>query len=68
MADIPATRASLLLRLRDARNEAAWKEFVALYAPIIYNYASKHGLQDADAMDLSQEVIVPVPEAVSGLE
>jgi len=68
MTDIPATRASLLLRLREPRDEAAWKEFVELYAPLVYNYARKHGLQDADAMDLSQEVIVAVAGAVGGLE
>jgi len=68
MAEIPATRASLLLRLRDPRDEAAWKEFVELYAPLIYSYARKRGLQDADALDLSQEVLGAVAGAVSRLE
>ena len=36
MGEIPATRASLLLRLRDPRDGAAWKEFVELYAPLVY--------------------------------
>ena len=31
MAEIPATRASLLLRLRDPRDAVAWTEFVDLY-------------------------------------
>jgi RNA polymerase sigma-70 factor (ECF subfamily) len=68
MADIPATRVTLLLRLRDPRDEAAWKEFVELYAPLIYTYARKHGLQDADALDLSQEVLGAVVGAVGRLE
>jgi RNA polymerase sigma-70 factor (ECF subfamily) len=68
MADIPATRASLLLRLRDARNEAAWREFVDLYGPLVYNYARKQGLQDADAADLSQDVLLTVATAVGRLE
>ncbi len=68
MADIPATRASLLVRLRDPRDAAAWTEFVDLYAPLIYNYARKQGLQDADAVDLSQEIISTVAGAVSRLE
>src|SRR3954452_19488825 len=56
MAAIPLTRASLLVRLRDPRDEAAWTEFIDLYGALIYNYARKQGLQDADAADLGQEV------------
>src|SRR5262249_34343863 len=67
MADIPATRASLLVRLRDPRDEAAWREFVDLYAPLLYHYARKQGLQDADAVDLSQEVISAVAAGVGRL-
>jgi RNA polymerase sigma-70 factor (ECF subfamily) len=68
MAEIPATRASLLLRLRDPRDGAAWSEFVDLYAPLVYGYARKQGLQDADAVDLCQEVISAVTGAVGRLD
>src|SRR5438067_13267951 len=68
MAEIPRTRASLLVRLRDPRDEAAWTEFVNLYAPLIYGYLRKQGLQDADAVDLSQEVISAVAGAVGRLD
>src|SRR3954447_10867278 len=68
MADIPDTRASLLLRLRDPRDETAWAEFVDLYAPLVYAYARKQGLQDADAADLSQDVLLSFAGAVSRLE
>ncbi len=57
MADIPSTRASLLVRLNDRADDSAWREFVALYAPIVYRFARRHGLQDADAADLAQEVL-----------
>jgi RNA polymerase sigma-70 factor (ECF subfamily) len=63
MAEIPQTRASLLVRLRDRQDEAAWREFVDLYAPLVYGYARKQGLQDADAADLSQEVLGAVASA-----
>jgi RNA polymerase sigma factor (sigma-70 family) len=68
MAEIPATRASLLLRLRDPRDGTAWTEFVELYGPLICNYARKQGLQDADAVDLSQEVFSALAAAVGQLE
>ena len=57
MAEIPPTRPSLLVRLRDPRDEAAWTEFIDLYGALVYNYARKQGLQDADAADLGQEVL-----------
>ncbi len=68
MAEIPATRASLLLRLRDPRDGAAWTEFVELYGPLICNYVRKQGLQDADAVDLSQEVFSALAATVGRLE
>src|SRR4051812_33812708 len=68
MAEIPPTRASLLVRLRDPRDEAAWQEFVDLYVPVIYGYARRQGLQDADAVDLSQEVLGAVAGAIGRLE
>jgi RNA polymerase sigma factor (sigma-70 family) len=68
MAEIPPTRASLLLRLRDGHDQAAWREFVQLYTPLVYGYARKQGLQDADAADLSQEVLCPVAGAIGRLE
>jgi RNA polymerase sigma factor (sigma-70 family) len=68
MAEIPPTRASLLLRLRDPRDEAAWREFVDLYGPLVYGFARKQGLQDADAADLGQEVLRAVAGAVSRLD
>src|SRR6516162_3852103 len=67
MAEIPPTRASLLVRLRDAQDQAAWKEFVDLYAPLVYGYVRKQGLQDADAADLSQDVLAAVAGAVGRL-
>jgi RNA polymerase sigma factor (sigma-70 family) len=60
----PSTRRSLVLRLRDPRDEAAWAEFVAIYEPLIYRLARKKGLQDADAQDLCQEVFRAVAGAI----
>jgi RNA polymerase sigma-70 factor (ECF subfamily) len=57
MADAPTTRPSLLVRLRDARDAEAWREFVELYGPIVYHFGRRHRLQDADAADLTQEVL-----------
>src|SRR5688500_2309100 len=68
MAESNMTRPSLLVQIRDAQNEQAWSQFVDLYAPLIYGFARKQGLQDADAADLTQEVLRTVAKSVQGLE
>lgn len=61
---IPETRASLILRLSDTSDVAAWDEFVAIYEPLVYRLAVKKGFQDADARELVQEVMLAVSRAV----
>jgi RNA polymerase sigma-70 factor (ECF subfamily) len=68
MSDAPATRPSLLVRLRDAGDGEAWAQFASLYGPLIHGFARKHGLQDADAADLTQEVLRAVAGAAGRLE
>src|SRR6478735_7881689 len=60
MTSSPTTRASLLLRLRDSQDHAAWVEFVALYEPVTYRILRRHGLQDADAREIMQELFLAV--------
>jgi RNA polymerase sigma-70 factor (ECF subfamily) len=68
MGDEPATSASLLLRLRDRGDHAAWSRFVEVYRPLIHGFARKHGLQEADAADLAQEVLRAVARSVGRLD
>jgi RNA polymerase sigma-70 factor (ECF subfamily) len=68
MAEFPCTRASLLLRLRDARDKDARAEFVQLYVPLVYGYVRKQGLQDADAAYLAQDVLQAVAGAIGRLD
>ena len=57
MAEPPLTRVTLLARLKDGKDADAWREFLRLYGPVVYGFARKRGLQDADASDLVQEVL-----------
>jgi RNA polymerase sigma factor (sigma-70 family) len=66
--DSPLTRASLLVQLRDGGNQGAWQEFVKLYGPMVYGFARKRGLQDADAADLMQDVMRSVSGAIGRLD
>jgi RNA polymerase sigma-70 factor (ECF subfamily) len=56
------TPASLLERLRQPFDPEAWGRFVALYAPLVYAWGRRAGLQDADAADLVQDVFATLVE------
>jgi RNA polymerase sigma-70 factor (ECF subfamily) len=57
MSRAPTTRPSLLVRIRDVRDGDAWAQFVEIYGPLVYEYGRRHGLQDSDAADLTQDVL-----------
>ncbi len=62
------TRPSLLMRIRDRNDEESWRTFVTIYAPLVYRYCCRHGLQDADAADVCQEVMEKVARAIRSFE
>ncbi len=59
------TRASLVVRLQNGRDETAWFEFLALYEPLILRLLRRNGLQDSDARDVCQQVLAAVAGDVS---
>lgn len=64
MGEVPKTRLSLLLRLRDARDDPAWREFVEIYEPLVYRLGRRGGLQHADALELTQEALLAVAKTI----
>lgn len=59
MAATWTTRGSLLARLAaDPGDAGEWRSFVKLYAPAVIRWARSHGLQDSDAADVAQDVLV----------
>jgi RNA polymerase sigma-70 factor (ECF subfamily) len=62
MTDALLTRASLLARLGDREDRLAWQQFVELYGSLVYGFARQRGLQDADAADLTQEVLLAIAQ------
>jgi RNA polymerase sigma-70 factor (ECF subfamily) len=64
MAESPTTQVSLLVRLCNPDDREAWDRFVALYAPLLYRFFRRRSLQDADACDLTQEVLQVVSQRV----
>ncbi|MEM8865486.1 MAG: sigma-70 family RNA polymerase sigma factor [Planctomycetota bacterium] len=68
MPDSPQTRQTLLLRLRDPADAAAWSDFVSDYGPMLYRFVRSRGLQDADTADLVQDVLRSVGGAIGRFE
>jgi RNA polymerase sigma factor (sigma-70 family) len=59
MSSPHTTRISLMARLGGLeRDPAAWDEFVRLYAPHVIQWCRGHGLQESDAHDVSQDVLL----------
>ncbi len=56
--DSPFTSLTLLDHVRLGNQPDAWPRFVRLYTPLLRAWAARQGLRDADADDLTQEVLV----------
>lgn len=57
---LPDTRHSLFIRLQNADDHDAWREFTRIYEPAVYRFGRKKGLQHADAAELAQDVLTRV--------
>ncbi|MEM6469114.1 MAG: sigma-70 family RNA polymerase sigma factor [Planctomycetota bacterium] len=57
MSSWPDTEPTLVHRLGDRSDEAAWARFDELYRPVIYRFARSEGLQHSDAEALVAEVM-----------
>lgn len=68
VTEFPETRDSLLVQVRSPANREAWDQFAAIYRPVIYRLARQRGLQDADAQDLAQQVLMAVASAIGTWE
>ena len=60
----PDTRISLIARMCDKSDNDAWSEFVQIYQPVIQRFVQKHGLQYADAAEVTQEVLGGVVKSI----
>ncbi|MFT5130837.1 MAG: RNA polymerase sigma factor (sigma-70 family) [Rhodothermales bacterium] len=63
-----ATRATLLKRLCDSRDEMSWKEFIDAYQRYVYLVIRSMKVGHHDAEDLTQTVLLSVWEKIPGFE
>src|SRR5207247_9275852 len=60
---LPTTRVALLTQLRqDPSDQASWDEFVERYGRHIYRWCRQWKLQDADAEDVTQNILVKLTQ------
>ena len=64
----PETRESLLASLNSPVADESWREFAAIYRPLIFRVAVAKGLQHADAEDLTQETLTAVERSLDSYE
>ncbi len=63
------TRATLLGRLRACpTDQAAWSEFVAVYGPKIHDWCRGWNLQEADACDVTQDVLMKLAKLMNSFD
>lgn len=63
-----ATRTTLLARVKDRSDAAAWDEFHRLYAPLLYRYARGRGLSREDAEDVRDACLEIVARKIGDFE
>lgn len=61
---VPETHPSLLIKLRDSRNQQAWTEFLEIYEPLIARLVQRRGIQSADVGEVTQEVLLAVASSI----
>jgi RNA polymerase sigma-70 factor, ECF subfamily len=62
------TPPTLLERVRQPGDEAAWSRLLDLYAPLLYGWARRQGIAEADAADLVQEVFVTLLQTLPSFQ
>ena len=53
-----STSVTLLQRLKTPDDHAAWQRFVDLYSPLLIFWGQRSGLNEADAADVAQDVLL----------
>ncbi|MEO1129105.1 MAG: sigma-70 family RNA polymerase sigma factor [Planctomycetota bacterium] len=68
IAAVDTTQPSLLLRIRNRSDAAAWETFDAIYRPMLHRFALSCGLRIEDADDVVQHCMRAVAEHIDRFE
>ena len=62
------TRATLLERVKDPRDQSSWREFVDIYDPLLYRYGRLRGLSHENALEVVQECMAQLVQVMPEFE
>lgn len=62
------TRLTLLDRVREADTDDSWREFLAVYEGLVFDWLRKQNVSAEDAEDIRQEVMATVFEKIGSFE
>jgi len=62
----PKTRPSLIIRLRDQADQAAWWSFVETYEPFLHHQILRQGVPSSHVDDVAQQVLMAIAASVDG--
>lgn len=62
----PETRHSLIVRLKDQRNNLAWTEFLCAYESFLKQLVRKQGTPERHVADVSQHLLMAIAKSVEG--
>lgn len=62
------TRASLLQRVKDPRDEESWRQFYHIYQPLLYRYSRARGLSREAAEEVTQQCLAVLTEKMPTFE
>ena len=62
------TRATLLERIRDREDAAAWRQFDSIYRPMLMQFALGKGLDHAQAEDVTQHCMSAIHKHIDGFD
>ncbi len=62
------TRASLLVRIRNPKDAAAWRRFDQIYRPMLHRFAIARSLGHADAEDVVQHCMAAIHQHIDSFD
>jgi RNA polymerase sigma factor (sigma-70 family) len=65
---LDTTRASLLLRVRNPSDNAAWSQFDEIYRPMLHRFGRTAGLNETDAEDVVQQCMISISEHIRSFD
>jgi RNA polymerase sigma factor, sigma-70 family len=62
------TRPSLLERVKNPDDQKSWQEFAEVYSKLIFGFALKAGLNEAEAQEVVQETLISAAKNLPGFQ